>query len=124
MKRLLFLELGAVFLAAAAPCSILAQSPPAAHLGPPAAKPRPLLVLPATSAAALTPKGQNPQPQTDLLAGVRSQVSRLRSVPIPSGSKSLHENSAQKAAEEVKVLHNWKGDPASAGWTFSVGKSK
>ena len=113
MKRFMFLRLNAVLLAAAAPSGALAQSAP---------KPVPALPRPVSPAVGLPSK--TPQPQTDLLAGVRSQAARLRSVPIPGGSQSLHQNNTQKAVNQVKVLHDWNGEPNSAGWAFNIGKSK
>jgi hypothetical protein len=117
MKRFLLLRMTVVFLAAALPCVVLAQAQPTPSVPsaprPVQPAPKPGLVLPITAA-----------PKTDLLAGVRSHAARLRAVPIPGGPKSLHENSAQRAVDQVKVLHNWNGDPKSAGWAFNVAKSK
>lgn len=112
MERFALLRLAFVFLAAAAPCGVLAQTQTAPKPAPTTPKP-----VPGVPASVVVPP-------TDLLAEVRGYVSRLRSVPLASSSQSLHENSAQKAEEQVKVLHNWNGEPASAGWAFSFGKSK
>ncbi len=120
MKRFMFLRLNAALLAAAAPCGALAQAGPKA-IQP---APKPVQALSQPAAPGLPSKTPRPQPQTDLLAGVRSQAARLRSVPIPGGSQSLHQNSTQKAVNQVKVLHDWNGEPNSAGWSFNIGKSK
>jgi hypothetical protein len=117
MKRFVLLRITVVFLAAALPCVVLAQVPPT-----PIVQPAPKPVQPTPKPGSVLPAVASPK--TDLLAGVRSHAARLRAVPIPGGPKSLHENSAQRAVYQVKVLHDWNGDPKSAGWAFNVGKSK
>ncbi len=121
MKRFVLLRMSVAFLAAALPCGVLAQAQPAPKPVQPAPKSGPVISsTPVTPLAALPFNTHAPQAQTDLLTGVRGHVSLLRSIPIPRGPQSLHENGTQRTVEEVKILHNWNGEPASAGWSFNI----